>query len=82
MLALQRSLNLVQQFGMEVLEVRPGGPADRAELKRQDMIIAADEESVTEPRDLQRIVRRHKTGEKVALSFLRGGKKRKVTVVL
>jgi len=27
--ALQRSLNLVQQFGMEVLEVRSGGPADR-----------------------------------------------------
>lgn len=80
--ALQRSLNLVQQFGMEVLEVRPSGPAERAELKRQDVIIAADEESVTEPRDLQRVVRRHRTGEKVALSFLRGGKKRKVTVVL
>ena len=80
--ALQRSLNLVQHFGMEVLEVRPNGPADLAELKRQDMIIAADEESVTEPRDLQRIVRRHKAGEKVTVSFLRGGKKRKVTVVL
>ncbi len=79
---LQRSLNLVQQFGMEVLEVRSSGPADRAELKRQDVILAADEESVTEPRDLQRIVRRHKIGEKIALSFLRGGKKRKVTVVL
>ncbi|GAC1354929.1 MAG: trypsin-like peptidase domain-containing protein [Ktedonobacteraceae bacterium] len=80
--ALQRSLNLLQQFGMEVLEVRPSGPADRAELKRQDVIIAADEESVTEPRDLQRVVRRHQIGEKVALSFLRGGKKRKVTIVL
>ncbi|GAC1650339.1 MAG: trypsin-like peptidase domain-containing protein [Ktedonobacteraceae bacterium] len=80
--ALQRSFSLMQQFGMEVLEIRPSGPADRAELKRQDVIIAADEESVTEPRDLQRVVRRHQTGEKIALSFLRGGKKRKVTVVL
>ncbi len=79
---LQRTLSLVQQFGMEVLEVRPNGPADRAELKRQDVILAADDESVTEPRDLQRVVHRHKTGEKIALSFLRGGKKRKVTVVL
>ena len=73
---------LLQQFGMEILEVRSSGPADRAELKRQDVIIAADEESITEPRDLQRVVRRHQTGEKIALSFLRGGKKRKVTVVL
>ena len=79
---LQRSLNLSQQFGMEVLEIRPGSPADRAELKRQDIIIAADGESVTEPRDLQRIVRRHRAGEKIALNFLRGGKQRRVTAVL
>ncbi len=79
---LQRSLSISQQFGMEVLEVRAGGPADLAELKRQDVIITADEIAVTEPRDLQRIVRQHKAGEKVTLSFLRSGKKRKVTVVL
>jgi S1-C subfamily serine protease len=79
---LQRSLSINQQFGMEVLEVRAGGPADLAELKRQDVIITADEIAVTEPRDLQRIVRQHKAGEKVTLSFLRSGKKRKVTVVL
>ena len=80
--ALRQQLNLTQQFGMELLEVRPGGPADLAELKRLDVVIAADGESVTEPRDLQRIVRRHRVGEKVAVSFLRGGKLRKVTVVL
>ena len=80
--ALRQQLNLTQQFGMELLEVRPGGPADLAELKRLDVVIAADGEPVTEPRDLQRIVRRHKVGEKVAVSFLRGGKLRKVTVVL
>ncbi len=80
--ALRRSLDLVQQFGMEVLEVRASGPADLAELKRQDVIITADEESITEPSDLQRVVRRHQIGEKIALSFLRSGKKRKVTVVL
>ncbi len=79
---LQRNLNLPQQFGMEILEIRSGGPADRAELKRLDIIIAADGDPVAEPRDLQRAVRRHQSGEKVAISFLRGGKQRKVTVVL
>jgi len=79
---LRRALNLTQNFGMQVLEIRSGGPAERAELKRLDIIISADEQPVTEPRDLQRIVQRQKVGEKVVISFLRGGKLRKVTVVL
>lgn len=80
--SLQRSLNIAQQFGMEVLEIRAGGPADRAELKRLDIIISADGQPVTEPRDLQRIVRRHQAGAKIAVQFLRGGKLRKVTVIV
>jgi serine protease Do len=80
--ALQQSLHLAQRSGMEVLELRTGSPAERAELKRMDIIVAADEEAVTEPSDLQRIVRRHRVGEKITVSFLRGGKLRKVTVVL
>src|SRR6266702_80671 len=79
---LRQRLNLMQQYGMEVLEIRRDGPADHAELKRLDVIVAAADEPVTEPRDLQRIVRRHHLGEKIAISFLRGGKQRKVTVVL
>jgi serine protease Do len=79
---LRKQLNLTQQFGMEVLEVRHDGPAERAEIKRMDVIITAESEAVTEPRDLQRVVRRHQVGEKVAINFLRGGKQRKVTVVL
>ncbi|HEY6286499.1 MAG TPA: PDZ domain-containing protein, partial [Ktedonobacteraceae bacterium] len=79
---LYQTLRLTQQYGMELLEIRRGGPADRAELKRLDVIISAANESITEPRDLQRIVRRYKAGEKVSVSFLRDGKQRKVTLVL
>jgi S1-C subfamily serine protease len=79
---LRQRLHLAQQFGMELLEIRPGGPADHAELKRLDIVIAADGEPVTEPADLQRIVRLHQAGETVTLSFLRGGTLRKVAVVL
>ena len=78
----QRTLGKSQQFGMEVLEIRPQSSADQAELKRQDIIVTADEEPITEPRDLQKVVRRHKAGERMIISFLRGGKLRKVTVVL
>src|SRR6266700_4678046 len=79
---LRQALKLTQQYGMELLEIRRGGPADRAELKRLDVIISAANESITEPRDLQRIVRRYRAGEKVSVSFLREGKQRKVTLVL
>jgi S1-C subfamily serine protease len=80
--ALQRSFGLTQTYGMELLEIRPNSPAGRAELKLRDVIITAADEHVTEPRDLQRIVRRHRAGDKIAISFLRGGKQRKVTVIL
>src|SRR5712691_2345147 len=62
--ALQKSLNLHQQFGMELLEIQRDGTADRAEINRMDIILAADDEPVTEPRDLQSIVRRNRSGEK------------------
>jgi len=47
-----------------------------------DIVIAAEGEPVTEPADLQRMVRRHRAGETMTLSFLRGGTLRQVTVVL
>jgi serine protease Do len=79
---LQRTFHLSQHYGMEVLEVRSDSPAERAEIKRLDVILSVDNDAVTEPQDLQRIVRRHQYGEKISVSFLRGGKVRKVTVVL
>ncbi len=79
---LRQSLHLATQSGMEVLEIRPGGPAERAELKRMDIIVSAAGELVTEPRDLQRIVRRHTAGQQISIGFLRGGKLRKVTAIL
>ncbi len=79
---MQRSLRLTQQFGMELLEIRRNSPAERAELKRLDIILSADDEPVQEARDLQRVVRQHRSSEKVALSFLRNGKLRKVTAIL
>jgi S1-C subfamily serine protease len=80
--ALRQQLHLAQEFGMQLLEIRPGGPADRAALKRLDIVIAAEGQPVTEPADLQRIVRRHQVGDTMMLRFVRGGNLRQVTVVL
>jgi S1-C subfamily serine protease len=79
---LRQALNLSQHYGMELLEIRPGGPADHAELKRMDVIVGAGGAPVGEPRDLQQIVRRHSAGQQIVINFLRGGKLRKVTAIL
>jgi serine protease Do len=78
----QRSLGLRQEYAMQVVEVRVGSPAELAEIKRLDLILSADNEAVSEPQDLQRIVRRHQAGDKIAIQFLRGGKIRRVIIVL
>ncbi len=79
---LRQDLNLNQHYGMEVLEIRADGPADHAELKRMDVIVGAAGDPVSEPRDLQQIVRRHTTGQRIVINFVRGGKLRKVTAML
>jgi S1-C subfamily serine protease len=78
----RKSLGLSQEFGMEILELRPGSPAVSAELRRQDIIIAANNEAISEPRDLQRVVSGLQSGDKLVVSFVRGGRQRKVTVIL
>ncbi|WP_069801275.1 S1C family serine protease [Thermogemmatispora onikobensis] len=80
--ALRRSVQLNQLSAMELLEVHRDSPAERAGLRRLDIIVAADGEPVTEPRDLQRIVRRHVPGDRLIVNFLRDGKLRRVTAVL
>jgi Trypsin-like serine proteases, typically periplasmic, contain C-terminal PDZ domain len=78
----RKALGLNQEFGMEILELRPGGPAALAQLRRQDIIIAANNVPVSEPQDVQRVVRGLKSGDKLVVSFLRSGRQRKVTAVL
>ncbi len=77
-----RQLRLSQRTGMLLLEVRQGGPAAQGGLRMLDIIIAADDQPVLEPKDLQRIVARHRRGETLALTFLRDDKVRRVTLKL
>lgn len=78
----RQRFSLEQAYGMEVLDVRSGGPAERAELKRMDIIVGAGGELVTQPRDLQGIVHRRQHGQQIIISFIRAGTLRRVTAVL
>ncbi|HEY7347401.1 MAG TPA: trypsin-like peptidase domain-containing protein [Ktedonobacterales bacterium] len=75
-------LRLNQRNGMLLLEVRSDGPAGQSGLRMLDIIIAADDQPVLEPKDLQRIVARHRRGETLTITFLREDRQRRVTLKL
>ncbi|HEU5369741.1 MAG TPA: trypsin-like peptidase domain-containing protein [Ktedonobacterales bacterium] len=79
---LVRQLRLTQRNGMLLLEVRTDGPAAQGGLRMLDVIIAADDQPVLEPKDLQRMVARHQRGETLTITFLREDKQRRVTLKL
>jgi len=75
-------LRLNQRNGMLLVEVRPDSPAAQGGLRMLDIIIAANDQPVLEPKDLQRIVARHRRGETIAITFLREDRQRRVTLKL
>jgi len=58
--------------GVEVTQVIRGTAADRFGLKTSDVIVAVDEESVSEPSDLSAMLRGKRPGDVVSLSVKRG----------
>ena len=67
---------------MLLLEIRAGGAAALGGLRMLDIIIAADDKPVLEPKDLQRVIARHRPGQTIKLTFLREEKQRLVTLKL
>src|SRR3990172_3499151 len=59
--------------GVLVMKVLPGSPAKDAGLRGNDVIVSADDELVTSPRALQRIISNAK-GNSVKLQVVRAGK--------
>jgi len=82
---------------MLIIEVVPGGAADRAGLHGGnqraylgnvplmvggDLIIGIDGEQVADQQDLADVLNRHKAGETINVTVLRGRRKLEVKVVL
>ena len=73
---------LHQRLGMLVLQVKPESPAEKASLRPLDIIIDADGMIVTGPQDLANVISSRKSTERIAIGFLRDGKKRHVAALL
>lgn len=82
------SSDLLQNFGLKekggilVAEVFTGGPADKAGIKRRDIIVRYDTTPITSPEDFIAMVGQTPIGQKVELEVIRNGKKEILTAVI
>jgi serine protease Do len=68
--------------GAVVSDVVPDSPAAGAGLRRGDVIVAVDGETIEDHTDLSFCIRSHLEGDKVRLTVIREGKEREVSVTL
>ncbi len=62
--------------------VTPGGPAAHAGLRAGDIVVAADGERITSPEELIVAIRKHAPGDRMTLTYLRGGHRHTTVVTL
>jgi putative serine protease PepD len=74
--------DLTTKQGALVMDVSPGGPADKAGLKARDIIVKLGDTAIAGMGDLIGAIRSHKIGESVEVTYIRDGKQATVRVTL
>jgi S1-C subfamily serine protease len=77
----QRAYELSTASVVEVISVEAGGPAERAGMRRGDWIVSVEGEEVSSVDDIHRLLSGRSGGTRLALSILRDGRRREVSVV-
>jgi serine protease DegQ len=80
--ALRASLDLERERAAIVVDVAPGGPAERAGLALGDVVLSFDERAVEDVDDLQRGLGADSVGAERALRILRAGSAQTLTVTV
>ncbi len=79
---LARSLHLEMEKGASVADVIKGGPAEKAGIKKDDVIIAYQGKEITDASALRNDVAVTPIGQDVKITVVRGGKKEELTVTI
>ena len=79
---LAKALKLGERQGALVAEVVPGGPAAKAGIRRGDVIVAFNGESIKSSHDLPAMVAKTPVGEEASITLYRDGKTQKVPVTV
>jgi serine protease Do len=80
--AMRRALGLGDRKGVLISDVFKNQPADKAGIKRGDVVFSIDGKPVETSNDLKNTVATIEPGKKIPVVIFRGGKEMKVTVVL
>jgi hypothetical protein len=80
--ALASQLGLKSGEGVTVTLLASGSPAEKADFRKNDVLVDLDGQMLVHPMQLQKLIRMHAEGDEVKLSFYRGGKKQIVAVKL
>jgi serine protease Do len=70
------------ETGVRIQDITKESGAEKAGLKEGDVITKIDDKKITDPDDLSKIIREHKPGDKVSVTYLRDKKEQKVTAEL
>ncbi|MEM3684427.1 MAG: trypsin-like peptidase domain-containing protein [Conexivisphaerales archaeon] len=77
-----RRYGLSVESGVGIADVARDGPARRAGLRAGDVITMLDEKKVDSVKDLRRLIRAKKPGEKMTIEIVRDGRTYRTEVVL
>ncbi len=80
--SLEEYYNLESDEGVLVTEVYPDQPAERGGIESGDVIVKVDGKPVEETRDLSSMVANLPVGKETAITVIRDGKRRTLTVTL
>ena len=72
----------VNAYGVYIVEVVKGGPADKAGLQAGDRIVSVDGSEVATQSDLGTLMQDHKAGDTIEITVARGGQMQTVSVTL
>ncbi len=70
------------ESALEIAEVTPGGPGEKAGIEPGDCVVRADGDPIESLNDLMRARRRYRAGEAVSLELDRGGERILCDVIL
>lgn len=68
--------------GIFITEVQPNGPAEKAGLRQEDVLIKIDGMRIKTFDDLKQYLDKHKVGDEISLTIIRQGKEQVMNVVL
>jgi len=80
--ALRQAFQLTGDFGLVVVNVEPGGPAERGGVLLGDILVALDGIAVTDPRDVLAALTPERVGQAIKARVLRGGQPTDVSITV